>query len=111
MSQPNRTELESRVLVLAPTGKDGANSKAVLGKAGLACAVCRDVTELCREIEAGVGAVLLTEEALSLDKATTSRGHRTANNLPSIIPRNPMTLTGIADRSALSLPEVEMFAS
>ena len=70
MSESDPTELERRVLVLAPTGKDGTNSRAVLGKAGMACAVCRDVKDLCREIEAGCGAVLLTEEALSLDQAS-----------------------------------------
>ena len=70
MSEPDGAELERRVLVLAPTGRDGANSRAVLGKAGLASAVCGDVEELCREIEAGAGAVLLTEEALTLDRAS-----------------------------------------
>src|SRR5579871_3183755 len=88
MSEVNRTDLESRVLVLAPTGKDGANSRAVLGKAGIACAVCRDVSELCREIGAGVGAVLLTEEALSLDKASrlaeALRGQPPWSDLPVV---------------------------
>src|SRR4051794_22080749 len=69
MSEPNHPERENRVLVLAPTGRDGINSQAVLGKAGIACAVCRDIRELCREIEAGAGAVLLTEEALSMERA------------------------------------------
>ncbi len=69
MSESDRAELERRVLVLAPTGRDGANSQAVLGRAGVACAVCRDVDELCREIAAGAGAVLVTEEALSLNRA------------------------------------------
>src|SRR4051794_40542291 len=70
MSEPNPPERETRVLVLAPTGKDGTNSQAVLGKAGMACLVCRNIQELCREIGAGVGAVLLTEEALSLASAS-----------------------------------------
>jgi signal transduction histidine kinase len=88
MSEVNRTDVESRVLVLAPTGKDGANSRAVLGKAGIACAVCRDVSELCREIGAGIGAVLLTEEALSLDKASrladALRGQPPWSDLPVV---------------------------
>jgi signal transduction histidine kinase len=69
MSEPDRTTVEGRVLVLAPTGRDGANSEAVLGRAGIACAVCRTVDDLCREVGAGAGAVLLTEEALDLDRA------------------------------------------
>ena len=88
MSESSGTEAEGRVLVLAPTGKDGANSKAVLGKVGITCAVCRDVSELCREIEAGVGAVLLTEEALSLDKASclaeVLRGQPSWSDLPIV---------------------------
>lgn len=70
MNEPNPADQEGRVLVLAPTGKDGANSRAVLGKAGFACTVCRDINQLCREVEAGVGAVVLTEEALTLDRAS-----------------------------------------
>ena len=70
MSEAAQSDLENRVLVLAPTGRDAANSKAVLGKAGLACTVCRDILEVCREIEAGVGCILLTEEALTLDQAS-----------------------------------------
>jgi|SRR5947209_2302459 len=69
MGEPDRAELEGRVLVLAPTGRDAANTRSVLGKAGVACALCRDVHELCREIGAGAGAVLLTEEALSRGKS------------------------------------------
>ncbi len=70
MSEPDRTDLEHRLLVVAPTGKDASSTKAVLGKAGLACALCRDIVELCREMKAGAGALLLTEEALALDKAS-----------------------------------------
>jgi signal transduction histidine kinase/CheY-like chemotaxis protein len=69
MGMVNQADLESRVLVMARTNKDAANSEAVLGQAGFACTVCRDVEELCREIETGAGAVLLTEEAISSDRA------------------------------------------
>src|SRR5215207_8936486 len=70
MSEANRSELEYRVLVLAPTGRDAANSSTVLGKAGLACVLCRSVQDVCREMGAGAGAVLLTEESLALDAAS-----------------------------------------
>ena len=105
MSESNSAELEGRVLVLAPTGKDGANSKAVLGKAGLACAVCRDIRELCREIEAGVGAVLLTEEALALDRASclaeVLQGQPAWSDLPFVAltrggPDSPAALRAVA---------------
>lgn len=88
MSEADRAALESRVLVLAPTGKDGANSRAVLGQAGVACAVCRDVKELCREVEAGAGALLLTEEALYMDRASrlaeALRGQPPWSDLPVV---------------------------
>src|SRR5437660_6475136 len=88
MGEPDRAELEGRVLVLAPTGRDAANTRSVLGKAGVACAVCRDVNELCREIGAGAGAVLLTEEALSLDRASglaeVLRGQPPWSDLPVV---------------------------
>ncbi len=88
MTEPNGSDLERRVLVLAPTGKDGANSRAVLGKAGIACTVCRDVQELCREMAAGAGAVLLTEEAFTLDRASclaeALRGQPAWSDLPVV---------------------------
>ena len=60
-----REELEERVLILAPAGRDAALACQVLGSAGLPCAACADGPGLCREIEAGAGAVILSEEALS----------------------------------------------
>jgi signal transduction histidine kinase/ActR/RegA family two-component response regulator len=58
-------ELEERVLILAPAGRDAALACQVLGGTGLPCAACADGAGLCREIEAGAGAVVLSEEALS----------------------------------------------
>ncbi len=59
---------DERVLVLMPTAKDGERTRRALAAAGLACAVCGDVSELCREIERGAGAALLTEEAVAADR-------------------------------------------
>jgi PAS domain S-box-containing protein len=56
--------LETRVLVLAPTGRDAELIETVLDKAGFAAATCADMTSLCRELAAGAGAALLAEEAL-----------------------------------------------
>jgi PAS domain S-box-containing protein len=57
-----------RVLVLMPTTKDGERMRHALTGAGLDCAVCKDMAELCREIALGGGAVLLTEEAVATDR-------------------------------------------
>ena len=56
--------LETRVLVLAPLGRDAALARAALAETGLAAEVCPDAQALVRQIAGGVGAVLLTQEAL-----------------------------------------------
>jgi signal transduction histidine kinase/CheY-like chemotaxis protein len=54
-----------RVLVLAPTARDGEITRALLTQAGVACTVCADVPALARAVGEGAGAVLTTEEALA----------------------------------------------
>jgi len=56
---------EARVLILAPTGRDAALTRQILDRAGLDNHECRDVEALCREAEAGVGCLLLAEEAIT----------------------------------------------
>jgi signal transduction histidine kinase len=56
---------EERVLILAPLGRDGAIAGSALSKVGLGAEVCGSIEALCEGIDAGAGAVLLTEEALS----------------------------------------------
>lgn len=65
MNDPNRSANSERVLVLAPTVKDAALSRTLLTEARLACHISPDLDGLCREIGAGVGAILLTEEVLA----------------------------------------------
>jgi PAS domain S-box-containing protein len=59
---------DERVLVLMPTARDGERTRRILAGAGLACTVCKDVKELCREIAAGAGLALLTEEMVVADR-------------------------------------------
>lgn len=61
---PERTPLEERVLVLAPTGRDSLLTCQILTQAGLTCHACPSETDLFREIGQGVGTVLVAEEAL-----------------------------------------------
>lgn len=59
-------ENELRVLVVAPTGQDGAMICALLAANGVGCAPCR-TSEMARsELNAGAGAVILAEEVLTL---------------------------------------------
>lgn len=52
------------IVVVAPTGADANNIRAVLGRAGLNSATGRDVVEAAAWVDRGVGALLMTEEAL-----------------------------------------------
>ena len=53
-----------RVLVFAPLGKDGALTSRLLARASLPSTLCDSFAALARELEAGAGAILLTEETL-----------------------------------------------
>jgi two-component system, sensor histidine kinase len=53
-----------RVLILAPLGRDAPIAARVLSESGITSRACADVADLCREIDAGAGVVLVTTEAL-----------------------------------------------
>jgi signal transduction histidine kinase/CheY-like chemotaxis protein len=65
--------LEDRVLVLAPTGRDAAMTASALMDAGLQAVPCFDISSICAELDAGAGALLVTEEALD-DRALSELG-------------------------------------
>jgi PAS domain S-box-containing protein len=65
MNETRTLPVEERVLVMAPHAADVALSRQILTEAGLDYHVCSDVGCLCRELEQGAGAVLLTEEVLA----------------------------------------------
>jgi C4-dicarboxylate-specific signal transduction histidine kinase len=56
--------VERRVLILAPIGRDGAAIAEVLQRVGLDSLICRDVLGLVAVLDAGAGAVIISEEAL-----------------------------------------------
>ena len=56
---------EERVLILAPTGRDATLTGSVLERAGIGCIFCTSLEQLCEELTAGAGAVLLAEEAVA----------------------------------------------
>src|ERR1700691_116074 len=56
---------QHRVLVVAPTGRDGRLLCDMLGGNGIVCERFADVQQLCGQLhQHGAGALLLTEEAL-----------------------------------------------
>jgi len=56
----------SEILIFAPTGNDGPVTATFLEHLGHAVHICRDMTELCREIEKDCNLILLAEETLNL---------------------------------------------
>jgi signal transduction histidine kinase len=59
---------EERVLILAPTGRDGEVLRLLLGRAGLAAELCGSLAAVVSELEApvGTGVLVLAEEGLSI---------------------------------------------
>lgn len=55
---------DHRVLVFAPTGRDGALTGELLRRASIDCFLCGSVGQVVNEMADGAGAVILTEEAL-----------------------------------------------
>ncbi len=54
-----------QVFVVAPTGRDAPLICSMLGQRGFTCRICNGVRELCRGVADGIGAIILTEEALA----------------------------------------------
>jgi signal transduction histidine kinase len=56
---------ERRVIVVAPTTRDGEITRVLLGEAGLETLVCRNLSCACDELRAGAGALLMTADSLA----------------------------------------------
>ncbi|MBV9958394.1 MAG: PAS domain-containing protein, partial [Acidobacteria bacterium] len=56
---------DQRILILAPTGRDGELAARFLREGGLRAEVCPRIEELCEEIPSGAGLIFLTGEALT----------------------------------------------
>ena len=55
------------LLIVAPIGRDAELMCSQLNAAGMHCEVCRDIHEVCARIPGGIGAVVVTEEALPIE--------------------------------------------
>jgi len=64
MTQAADSALRSRVIILAPVGRDAALTRALLERAGIRCRVCNNPDELQINLAEGGGAAVVTEEAL-----------------------------------------------
>ena len=67
MTAQGRAFAEQRVLALTPTERDAALSRSVLARAGVDCVPCATLEQLCDCLDEGAAAVLLVEEAISIE--------------------------------------------
>ena len=58
-------EQDRRILILAPTGRDSQLTSQVFNDYSLLTEVCNGPEQLCQQLEAGVGVLFLTGEALT----------------------------------------------
>ncbi len=58
---------ELRILILAPTQKDAEITSRILESEKIPFHICKDMENLCHEIESGAGAAIVTEESLLSD--------------------------------------------
>jgi len=58
-------ESETRVLLVAPTTRDGEITRDLLTRHRIPCIVCQNLHHLTQEIAADVGAILLTDQSLN----------------------------------------------
>jgi KaiC/GvpD/RAD55 family RecA-like ATPase len=71
-SPHKRTEpVDGRVLVLAPHGRDAVVVEQVLVRAGMSCAICVGLDDLRKQLDAGAGAAIVTEEVFAAADTTS----------------------------------------
>jgi PAS domain S-box-containing protein len=64
MKHTSEAALRSRVLILAPVGRDAALTRSVLRRGGVESSACSDLDDLLRNLVEGAAAAIITEEAL-----------------------------------------------
>lgn len=69
MNELNISSSEKRVLILAPTVKDAETTQRIFSDNQITSHICKDIGELCTEMEKGVGVMLVTQEAILSDDA------------------------------------------
>lgn len=63
-AEPNTLAMQERVLILAPTKRDGEISAALLMQASIVSQICPTLVSLANELAHGAGALVVTEDAL-----------------------------------------------
>src|SRR5689334_22148228 len=77
-----------RVLVACPTIRDAEVTTDAFGRAGIESLACQDLRALSREIELGVGAILMTDDAFNapgIDAVIASLALQPPWSLPPVV--------------------------
>jgi signal transduction histidine kinase len=104
-----RGETPDRIALLTPTGRDAAVAEEVIENAGLHATACADMPALCRLVSAGVGAVLVAEEALNSEASAMLLGVLSDQPPWSDVPI--VVLTGEGELSRASPRALDQLAS
>jgi signal transduction histidine kinase len=64
MAKESVSELEERILLLAPTKKDAAAAGKLFASAGLTLTLCEDIAEVCSQMRRGAALAILPDEAI-----------------------------------------------
>jgi signal transduction histidine kinase/ActR/RegA family two-component response regulator len=83
---------ERRVLVLAPTPKDAALTRALLERSHVECVICTGIEQLCERLHEGAAVLLLPEEAIAAGRSRLTRWlaqQPTWSDLPVLILARP----------------------
>src|SRR5262245_55520128 len=67
MADAMTAALEERILLLAPTRRDAAAAEQLFEPAGITVTLCKDLPEVCAEIERGAAVAIVPDEAIFAD--------------------------------------------
>ena len=91
---------DRRLLFLAPTGRDGATTRAMLSPTAVEVHVCKDFGAVLVELRAGAGALLLPEEAVTLNQVEDLTSYLDAQPTWSDLPILVLTRHGADSEQA-----------
>lgn len=101
-----------RVLLLAPTSRDGEATRGVLASAGIDCLVCHSIDNLCAEAVSGVAAVIVPEDVVQSNESDQLteflRQQPVWSDLPVIVLTGSGVESSAIERAMLSLGNVSL---
>jgi PAS domain S-box-containing protein len=98
---------ENRVLLLAPTAKDAAAAEGLFASIGISFLICKNLGEICREIDEGAGVAIVPDEMILNDRegclARALANQAPWSDLPLIVLTPPH---GLIPRASAALESV-----